>query len=378
MVGHAIADGFDSRAEVVDHAHAEGVVEIDDGVAQPGAREQPALAGAIGFHVVVVVEMVPGEIGEDRGFEAHALHPPLMQTHRGNLHRHRAQSRRRHFRQRALGEHRVGRGQRTLGQLSGDTIAQGADDTSGTAGGGESLGDELGAGGLAIGAGDADDRHAGRGAPVKPAGDLARFRHQMVDGDDGYSVCAGRGCGGCGCLMLPLPPAQALPAAAGFGEDGGGALVHRGVDEFPGVVGAAESRQEQIAGPDFAAVEFNAAHFDIERAVSRAAVHQPANQLRERDRDRRGRVHGSARPSAPLCGNCRVDGAGPGSGRGAASGGTSRIRIAPAAIWENTGAATWPPRCSPPLGSLTITATMISGRLAGASPTNSELCRLSS
>ena len=54
--------------------------------------EEPALGGKVALEIAVVVEVVPGEVGENTDVEARALHAALDESVRRDFHRHRARA----------------------------------------------------------------------------------------------------------------------------------------------------------------------------------------------------------------------------------------------------------------------------------------------
>lgn len=85
----AHADGAQCRIQRRKQRAAEGVVQVHDRCAQPGACEQLGLGRTVLRHVAVIIEMVAGEIGEHRHVELHRIHAALIECMRTDFHRHR-------------------------------------------------------------------------------------------------------------------------------------------------------------------------------------------------------------------------------------------------------------------------------------------------
>ena len=146
------------------------VVQVEDG--QIGLVEEQALCVPVGLHGTVVVQMVLSEVGEDPGGEADTEGPPLVQSDGGGLHHHMGTAGSHHGPEQGLeliglrggaagGEHTVP-----------DQVLVGADEAH--------LGSqrtlqhrlqEIGGGGLAVGAGDSH------------TGELFRRMAEPVGGD---------------------------------------------------------------------------------------------------------------------------------------------------------------------------------------------------
>ena len=68
------------------YRHAKWVIHIDDGMTQPLNRKQPLFGATISRHTAVVVEVIVGQIGIDRGFERDAVNSTLLQCMGGDFH----------------------------------------------------------------------------------------------------------------------------------------------------------------------------------------------------------------------------------------------------------------------------------------------------
>ncbi len=120
------------------------------------AREELALGREVLLDVGVVVEVVAGEVGEERGREAHAGHPPLGQRVRGDLHRAGRVPRLEHAPEELLQLGRVRRGVERRDRDAADQGLDRADQARPVAGGLEDRPQQEGRGGLAVGAGHPD------------------------------------------------------------------------------------------------------------------------------------------------------------------------------------------------------------------------------
>ena len=164
--GHGAA-----RAGAAAHGGPAGVVEIAYRLAALG--EKGGLAGAVLVIVRVLggADVVGGEVEEQGGVELDARHPVELHGLRGHLHDHVGAARLLH-----LGEALV-QLQRLRGGIPGvaehlvpDEGAHGADHAGLMARGGENGAEDIGGGGLALGAGDADDGQPVGGVAIEGGG----------------------------------------------------------------------------------------------------------------------------------------------------------------------------------------------------------------
>ena len=132
---------------------AEFVVRIDDGVLKALPIEQFGLAGAIGGHAAVVIEVVAGEVGEDGGGEGRADHAVLVEAVAGHFHRHGFCALLFELVQQGLHAHGVGRGVGGFFEPPPEAVAHRADDGAGRAEQIGGLGKPLRNRGFAVGAG---------------------------------------------------------------------------------------------------------------------------------------------------------------------------------------------------------------------------------
>ena len=139
---------------------AEFVIGIDDGVPKALPIEQFGLAGAIGGHAAVVIEVVADEIGEDGGGEGRADHAVLVEAVAGYFHRHSFRTLLFELVQQGLYAHRIGRGVGGFFEPPPEAVAHRADDGAGRAEQIGGLGKPLRNRGFAVGAGYAPARKA--------------------------------------------------------------------------------------------------------------------------------------------------------------------------------------------------------------------------
>ena len=132
---------------------AEFVVRIDDGVLKALPIEQFGLAGAIGGHAAMVIEVVAGEVGEDGGGEGRADHAVLVEAVAGHFHRHGFCALLFELVQQGLHAHGVGRGVGGFFEPPPEAVAHRADDGAGRAEQIGGLGKPLRNRGFAVGAG---------------------------------------------------------------------------------------------------------------------------------------------------------------------------------------------------------------------------------
>ena len=238
---------------------------------------------------------------------------------RGDFHGDMALTTGHQSRQQALHGQRIGRGVRRGFSLTIHAGAQGTDDAAGRLSGhAQRLGDEVGAGGLAIGAGDADHAQAPRRLAIKAAGDqpepLAQLRHGQQR------------------QLLILHQRRAGP---------GRLPQHRQwrcgthcVKKLQAMTLTTAQGQEQVAGPHAATIQAQAKHRPIDQAGRH--LHQVRQQFTQGQRRRACAAHGVAPSGAAAVAPAIFM-------LGMSSGVMLRMRSAPLMVAENTGAATVPP-----------------------------------
>ena len=164
-----------------------GVVGVAD--AHLAVLEQDGLGVAVGLHGLVEVQVVLGEIGEDAHGEADAVHPLQKQGVGGGLHHHVGAAGGAHPGEQLLELQGLRRGALRGDRLAADHVLVGADEAH--------LGprlllqdglQQIGGGGLAVGAGDGHHGHVVRRMAVPVGGHhrqgLAGVRHLDI-GDGG-------------------------------------------------------------------------------------------------------------------------------------------------------------------------------------------------
>ena len=167
-------DGEPERAGLAHQAAAELVVEVGGArrvgalVGRPG--EEAPLGREVVLDVGVVVEVVAGEVGEQGRREARAGHAPLHQRVRGDLHGAGRVARVAHPGEQQLEVDRVGRGVVHRLHRPADPGLDRADQAAAVAGRLEHRAQQERRGGLAVGAGDADDGQRLGGAPGERRG----------------------------------------------------------------------------------------------------------------------------------------------------------------------------------------------------------------
>jgi hypothetical protein len=155
---------------------AKGVVDVEHAVTDALEVEQPRLGCAVTFHVAMEVEMVTRQVREQRRVKAQRLDAMLHECMRRDLDRGRTGAGRAETRQLALHPHRIRRR-----QLAGlERPAYGGTQCSKVSAAQSAvvqrLREQPRAGGLAVGAGDADDIEGTGRFIEEAAGQLARAR----------------------------------------------------------------------------------------------------------------------------------------------------------------------------------------------------------
>jgi len=234
------------------------------------ALEEPGLGRDVGLEGLVVVQVLGGDIGEDRHVVGAAQRSSLVQGVRGRLQDGVAQAPPDHRRQQALDGQGVGRGgvRASLLPLVSQEGADGGDGAGGMAGGGQDRLEHQAGGGLAVGAGHADDHQAVAGMAVEGAGQVGQggppVGHQDVGervgrldralGDDGHgSALAGLGDVAVAVDLDPLvgDEERSWSDLTGVGGQVADQKVGRGrVEDFPPGQGGQEVSQPPASGED--------------------------------------------------------------------------------------------------------------------------------
>ncbi len=149
-----------------------GVVAVEHGEARrrtAGALEQALLGGEIRFHGAVKIQVVAGQVGEDRGVEGQAVHASQLQRVRRDFHGDVGPAFRFQFGEQPHQVERfrsgIGRRQDTAGQV----ILDGPDKRRGGAGGAQHGVDQVAGGRLPVSPGDAGQLEAFVGTAVEIA-----------------------------------------------------------------------------------------------------------------------------------------------------------------------------------------------------------------
>ncbi len=289
-------------------ALAERVVDIDHARVEPGPGEQARLCRPVRRHRPVVIEVIAGQIGEQRDVELDAVDATLVERMRRDLHRDRARAGVAHLRERRMDERGIRRRVRRGLQRADEAVAERADDPGAPAARVEALRDPVRARSLAVGAGDPCHPQRPRRISVDEGGDRAELRLEVVDREIGDFPC-----------RVPAK-AECVP------QHRVGATRDRVRDEGAPVGGLPAVRGEHVARTHEPAVGADSARNDRESRDELGRVESGVDQRRH---------HVSSWTSAPSGGRMTLS-----SG---ASGGVPSIRSADPITDENTGAATSPP-----------------------------------
>ncbi len=284
--------------------------------------EQPRLRGRVGLERAVVVEVIAREVGQHCGVEAHGCDALLVESVRGHLeaeHRRTVVAR---FGETAVDGHRIRCGQPRVTQLARTAEADGAEVRAGHAAERSGLRQQVGTGGLAVRAGDADDSQRGRRLAVEAVGDQARVRREFRDRQTDDAV----------------RQLRRDNAFAGFPQHDRCAIGEGLAEVREAVRAATTAGQEGLARSHATAVERQSRDLHLWRRDA-----EPREQFVEAAARKRIRVvahdaecsrvhHGSPACTRVVAGMlCR------------SSGGTASSRSAPDSTFANTGAATSPP-----------------------------------
>jgi hypothetical protein len=134
--------------------------------------DQQLLGGEVAVHVAVEVEVVLGEAGEADGVVAQGGDAGLGEGVRGDLHDEVGGAAGEGGGEEGLQLEREGGGEGGGGLVVDDPVAGGADPEVRAGGGAEHGGDQIGDGGLAVGAGDAGEAQVGGGLAEAAGGEL--------------------------------------------------------------------------------------------------------------------------------------------------------------------------------------------------------------
>ena len=192
----------------------------------------------------MIIEVVAGEIGEDRDLEGQRGHPALGQAMGRDFHGHGGGATLGQFGQGRLQLEGIRCGMAAFGQGAIKAATQGADDAATLAEQVAGLGDQLADTGLAIGTGYADQRQAPAGLVVKTPGDGGKLGGQTLDGDQGNVQGRQRG------------------SVLRFVGDGRGASFGGAGDMLTTVAVQPRNSEEQRARADFATVQRQTADID--------------------------------------------------------------------------------------------------------------------
>ena len=232
----------------------EVVAHVDDRALQAGQAEQAGLRRAVRLERAVIVEMVAGEVGEHGRVEAHRRHALLVERVRRHLEGDALRPGIAGLGEAAVHAHHVGRGQSGVAQCARPAEAERAEIRATPADEVGGLCEQVGAGGLAVGAGEARDTEVGGGTLEEAVGEFAGQCAQARDRlhDDLWRQ------------QRRLDAGRRLP------QHRGGAVRDRRGNMREAVSGAARAREECRTRCDVPAVEREPAHGDVARRRSDA------------------------------------------------------------------------------------------------------------
>ena len=299
-----------SRLKFGRQCRAPGVVDVDHRSLQPGPVKQGALGSPVDLHAAVVVQVILREIGEHGHTDAGAGQPVFGQTDGRRLDRGMVPTALGKVPERALQQHRVGRGHAGAFELWRATGAQRADQATRTACLRQGLRQPPGTRGLAVGAGHSQHGQVFARALVPGVGDRTGQRLER------------RHAGQAAWVLARILRQQRSPGVGTFGFEQAGArtLRQRGLQVLASVGGGTGPGDEGIPRTDLAAVGAQ---------IARDALAQPA---RHQDRVVQGRhQNDSSTALATICGLTAMSGCTP-----------SRRSVC-CTVSLKTGAATSPP-----------------------------------
>ena len=275
--------------------------------------------------------MIPAQIGEHRGVHGHPCHPLLIQAVGRDFHGHSVYTLVPEFRQQPLRDDGIRRRHAGVGQRNGPAqhpSAQGSDNAGRRFQHCKQLRQQVGAGGLAVGAGDPRDGQCRAGLAVKAPGNGADPRRQPGHRDHRNPEYGQRvGVRGQALLLC---------------QHGNRAGRRCGGDEIPAIPTSPGQGKKDIAGHDIAAVEREPPNPEPRQGAGQRGIRQQVGQPHIAVVARCG--HHPA-PARVRCAALAVRSAATSdSGAGGSGGCTANRRSAAEVTRANTGAATTPPK----------------------------------
>ena len=173
LVRGGVQDARETRLEPFQQLAAEAVARVDHGPAESRRAEQSRLRVAVGLQRAVVVEVVARQVGEHRGVEAHAVDPALVERMRGHLEPERLRAGVARLGEPPVHAHAVGRRQSRVAQRARTAEAERAEVGAAAPEQVGRLREQLGAGGLAVRAGEPDHLEFRGRLPEEAVGDGA-------------------------------------------------------------------------------------------------------------------------------------------------------------------------------------------------------------
>ena len=220
-----------------DHLLPVFVIRIDNGQGLVGKPlEQSALCAGIARHVLVEVEVLATEVGEDRGGEVDVVHAPGVERVTGDLQHREFTVGPGQLAQESLDDERLGRRVECRRLALARHVADGPDEPRPLSGRLEDRADEVGGGCFPVGPRDADDRESSGRMMKKQRGDFPKRRaavsdHELWDADAFHGM---------------------------LDHDRGRAGGRRSVREVVSVGFATHQRDEEFPAPHDATVELDA------------------------------------------------------------------------------------------------------------------------
>jgi hypothetical protein len=243
--GEAGGEGRGGWGEAIEEAAPETVIKVDDGAtgaagAEAEFLEKEGFGGEIVLHVAVVIEVVLGEVGEDGGVEFDGIDAVLDQGVAGDFHGAGFGSGGEHAGEEFLGFEGVWGGAGGGEFFASEGVMDGADEAAGFVQFIEEVFDEVGGGGFAVGAGDADNFEMTGGVLVKAGSGGGEEGAGIIHDEAGDLEC-GEGV---------------------FGHDGTGSAGDGIRNKRGAVLSGAGEGEEEGAGSNAAGVQGEGVDFD--------------------------------------------------------------------------------------------------------------------
>ena len=161
----------------------ESIIHVEDAAFDTVELEQALFGGAVGSSVVVIVEVIPGEVGKHADGELHIVYPSLRERMRAGFQRHGLAAVVSQTSQPTLRSDGICGGEMRRLEIGRPAPANGSENARRHAHLRRNVGNVVGDRGLAVGSRDADTRQVAARMRVEPCRYRAAPRTQVCDQD---------------------------------------------------------------------------------------------------------------------------------------------------------------------------------------------------